>query len=179
MLKAKNIYEEKAKQFELVNARLQLNEIEGNYRNHEKTQMNEEEEIDEEDIIGKLSDQFNENEMIFSDQNSIHGFNFPINNENTISMFTEMAGSTSISDCICFEIGDSSEHANIEVQKECDDLNMINELIYQNNQYLKLAASWKKQCQAIMMKMEEMKKGNYNEKNKEKMNTPLDKKLNL
>ena len=146
MNQAKNLYCMKAKQYEIAKAKLEINEIENNSISKSDN--------DEYDDSENSNESINGNEMIFSELGSIENFNFP---KERISMMDELVPNIEISPLSSYEIF-LNDYETRSVQKESEDAKIIDNLISQNNQYLKLATSWKKQCKALMLKVEEMKK---------------------
>lgn len=146
---AKTIYQNKAIQYDLFTAKMQLNEMKLNEFTHE------DEEEENSDFGNEL-----ENEIILEGIKTTETFNFPIINE-VDSCFDENnlnQQDTSICTCNTFEIFPNRKYVNVATQEENFDAKKINRLIYENNQYLKVAKSWKMQYEASILQIEEMKR---------------------
>lgn len=150
---AKTIYQNKAIQYDLFTAKIQLNEMQLN------DFANEHKEEEEDSDFGNGI----ENEIIIEGIKTTETFNFPIFNELESCVENENLDQKETSICTCdiFEIP-NTKYVNVATQEEEFDAKRINRLIYENNQYLKVAKSWKMQCEASVLKMEEMKKKRKN-----------------
>lgn len=149
---AKTIYQNKAIQYDLFTAKMQLNEMKLNEFAHE----------DEEEENSDFGDE-QENGIILEGIKTTETFNFPIINEMDSCFDGDNLNQQDTSICTCntFEIP-NHKYVNVATQEENFDAKKINRLIYENNQYLKVAKSWKMQYEASILKIEEMKKKRKN-----------------
>ncbi|KAK8860894.1 hypothetical protein M9Y10_012586 [Tritrichomonas musculus] len=150
LIQAKKIYQNKSLEYELLTAKMQLNEM---HMNDYSTEHDEAENDDDFDF-----DNDQENQIILEGIKTTETFNFPMVNE--VDSCTDNKDielqDTSICSCNSFEIP-NPKYANASTQEEYYDSKKIYQLVYENNQYLKIAKSWKMQCEAAVLKMEEMK----------------------
>lgn len=148
---AKNIYQQKSMQYELLNAQMQINDLNADPFNHE--QPNEEE------------DEFNfpeDDKIVLEGLKTTEAFNFPMNSKDLVSKIATISQEqnemtsleTKSMKVPCSQLVDKA------TQEEKMDCKRINQLIHENNQYLKVAQSWKIQCEAATAKLDEMRRSN-------------------